>query len=92
MLVKVADFGTYGDTSTPLINVVGTVGYVPEEVLKQEGYQGPPVDIFALGVILFVMLTAQVPFHQAGDSLHKGFLNKTGPTLKKRKITMEKEA
>jgi serine/threonine protein kinase len=37
------------------------------EVNGKNPYNGPPVDIFSCGVILFVLLSCQRPFDQAMD-------------------------
>lgn len=38
----------------------------PEIVLKKE-YYGPPVDIWACGILLYVMLVGTFPFKAADD-------------------------
>ena len=44
-------------------NVVGTVGYRAPEITMKKGYD-QSVDIFSVGVVLFIMLTGQRPFHK----------------------------
>ena len=63
--VKVADFGIARRTSSSTITqtgtVLGSVHYLsPEQATGQEA--GPRADLYALGVTLFEMLTARLPF------------------------------
>ncbi len=63
--VKVADFGiarrTSSSTMTQTGTVLGSVHYLaPEQATGQEA--GPRADLYALGVTLFEMLTARLPF------------------------------
>jgi serine/threonine protein kinase len=44
---------------------VGTDGYMAPEIHLNHKYNGEKVDIFALAVILFTMLTGQKPFEAA---------------------------
>ena len=46
--------------------VCGTPGYAAPEIMEKKGkYYGQQVDIFSLGVILFVMCTGTNPFKEA---------------------------
>ncbi|XP_066594233.1 calcium/calmodulin-dependent protein kinase type II alpha chain isoform X2 [Prorops nasuta] len=62
--VKLADFGlaieVSGD-SQAWFGFAGTPGYLSPEVLKKEPY-GKPVDIWACGVILYILLVGYPPF------------------------------
>jgi len=40
----------------------GTPSYMAPEIVKKQEYDGPPVDMWALGVLLYVMLTRLFPF------------------------------
>ena len=69
--LKVSDFGlstvlSGHDHSGYLHDVLGTPGYMPPELyLQNPTYNGELVDVFSAGVILFVMLTASIPFYNA---------------------------
>ncbi|XP_051165221.1 calcium/calmodulin-dependent protein kinase type II alpha chain isoform X8 [Leptopilina boulardi] len=62
--VKLADFGlaieVQGDVQA-WYGFAGTPGYLSPEVLKKEPY-GKPVDIWACGVILYILLVGYPPF------------------------------
>ncbi|KAM3725745.1 Calcium/calmodulin-dependent protein kinase type II [Dirofilaria immitis] len=62
--VKLADFGlaieVQGDTEA-WFGFAGTPGYLSPEVLKKDPY-GKPVDIWACGVILYILLVGYPPF------------------------------
>ena len=58
---KVLDFGiatTAGTPTTARADMVGTVNYMAPEVIAN-GVIGPEVDVFALGLLLFEMLTGR---------------------------------
>ena len=40
----------------------GTPSYMAPEIINKQPYCGFPVDIWALGVVLYVMLTGEYPF------------------------------
>ena len=48
-------------------NIVGTKFYIAPEIIKQEQYLGEEIDIFSLGVTLFIMIFGKVPFHSASS-------------------------
>ena len=68
--LKIIDFGlaapTEGrDGSGYLKTTLGTKGYMAPEQHLGRLYQGEHVDLFAMGVILFVMISMHPPFNEA---------------------------
>lgn len=67
LLVKLGDFGLARDMSankdaaSSYSKGIGTQKYQSPELLREESY-GPANDIWALGVILYEMLTGEHPF------------------------------
>lgn len=67
--IKLTDFGLCaikGNEYDMLQDSVGTVRYTAPELLKGEGYN-ESVDIWAIGIVLFMLLTGEYPF----DGKHK---------------------
>jgi serine/threonine protein kinase len=68
--LKIADFGfstalAGKDGSGLLKTVLGTESYMAPEIHSHEKYSGTAVDIFASGIILFIMYTGHPPFVKA---------------------------
>lgn len=63
-VVKLIDFGF----STCIPNeckkrlFCGTPSYMAPEIVKKIEYRGPPVDIWATGVLFYVLLSGKFPF------------------------------
>ena len=73
---KIGDFGLLKsfENGSVLSTAIGTPGYVAPEIQTQYTYDGPPVDIFACGVILFNIITGTRPFVDHSDAMHKMLL------------------
>ena len=62
--IKLCDFGVgkmirEGEILT---DQCGTPAYIAPEILENKGYEGPPVDVWSSGVVLYSMLSGTVPF------------------------------
>eukprot|EP00903_Cladosiphon_okamuranus_P009913 g9412.t1 len=69
--IKLTDFGLallYPGASISLRddNLVGTPGYVAPEVLASRTY-GPPCDVWACGVLMYILLAGYPPFFATGN-------------------------
>lgn len=69
--VKLIDFGlsNYVEDGVFRSTFCGTPAYASPEILLGNKYEGPEVDVWSLGVVLFSMLTANFPFTTVGDIL-----------------------
>jgi serine/threonine protein kinase len=68
--IKIADFGlsTASGGNTMLETFCGTLSYVAPEVLQSKGYHGKPVDMWAVGVITYILLCGYPPFYSEDDN------------------------
>lgn len=63
--VKVADFGYAKIADSHCRTHRGTKGYIAPEIMRCEEYDGFKADLFALGVIIYILHTGRPPFTQA---------------------------
>ncbi|TWW76943.1 Serine/threonine-protein kinase DCLK1 [Takifugu flavidus] len=64
--LKLGDFGLATVVNGPLHTVCGTPTYVAPEIIAETGY-GLKVDIWAAGVITYILLCGFPPFRGSGD-------------------------
>jgi len=65
-IIKIIDFGLAQFTDTRIgrrpTKIVGTPEYIAPEVVLRKDY-GPPADMWAMGVILYILLCGYYPFY-----------------------------
>ncbi|XP_059622470.1 SNF-related serine/threonine-protein kinase-like [Phlebotomus argentipes] len=69
-VVKLTDFG-FSNKFCPgqkLETSCGSLAYSAPEILLGDSYDAPAVDIWSLGVILYMLVCGQPPFQEANDS------------------------
>lgn len=64
LATQIADFGFSKEITTEslIASSVGSLLYSSPEIIERKPYQGAECDIWSLGVILYVTLTAGMPF------------------------------
>jgi len=94
VILKVADFGlskAFGN-GEEMQTRLGTESYMAPEIFnieEGESYEGPPVDIFAMGVILFMLVEASFPFSANNDIWYRRLQKDTRLYMKARKKEMD---
>ena len=65
-IVKICDFGVGKLTKKgqKLFDQCGTPVYMAPEIVKGDGYEGFPVDVWSSGVALYIMLSGNIPFNR----------------------------
>lgn len=69
--VKIADFGfsNYTNENELLKTWCGSPPYAAPEIFEGKEYEGPAIDIWSLGVVLYVLVSAALPFD--GETVHE---------------------
>lgn len=70
--IKLADFGLSIEVKSPMFLVCGTPTYVAPEILDESGY-GLKVDIWAIGVICYILLCGFPPFRSTNHDQEELF-------------------
>ncbi|MBN3296770.1 SIK1 kinase, partial [Amia calva] len=67
MNIKLADFGfgNFYNAREPLSTWCGSPPYAAPEVFEGKEYEGPQLDIWSLGVVLYVLVCGSLPFDGA---------------------------
>ena len=60
--LKIGDLGFCERIDQPINEIGGSEHYMAPEIFEQSDYRRVPVDIYALGIALFVMRTSVYPF------------------------------
>lgn len=74
--IKLIDFGLsnyFGQDGQLLSTFCGTPAFAAPEMILGKKYQGPEVDIWSLGVVLYSMLAAKFPFNNVAELLQGSF-------------------
>ncbi|XP_031817023.1 serine/threonine-protein kinase SIK2 isoform X2 [Sarcophilus harrisii] len=64
MNIKIADFGfgNFFKSGEPLATWCGSPPYAAPEVFEGQQYEGPQLDIWSMGVVLYVLVCGALPF------------------------------
>lgn len=73
--IKIIDFGLAVEYSPNLNIRCGTIEYLAPEIIKSENYDYK-VDLYSLGLILFIMLKKYHPFYKSQNSDNNLLINK----------------
>jgi 5'-AMP-activated protein kinase catalytic alpha subunit len=65
--IKIIDFGFSASSRINLNNFCGTPAYMSPELVRKVAYNGAKADIWALGVILYLMLIGVFPFRAGNE-------------------------
>ncbi|XP_053675535.1 serine/threonine-protein kinase GL21140 [Anopheles nili] len=85
IILKLGDFGLACEVTEPLLSICGTPTYVAPEILMESGY-GVKIDVWAAGIILYILLCGFPPFvspdnqqEQLFDAILNGYFDFPAP-------------
>ena len=67
--IKLIDFGFATSTKELCETACGSTDYAAPELFMGGKYYAPSADVWAMGVILFALVTASFPFADAQDAI-----------------------
>ena len=71
--VKIVDFGFASSSKELIKSFCGTPSYMAPEIVSRKEYRGDKADMWACGVVMYVMLTGCFPFKSQDE---KGLFRK----------------
>lgn len=88
--VKILDFGTAKLLDQPAVTqegerALGTLEFMAPEMLSAADRVGPPVDLYALGVLLHDVIAGAPPFSGSNAEIFRGHLQATAVPLSERR-------
>ncbi|KAI8070696.1 hypothetical protein BC940DRAFT_295349 [Gongronella butleri] len=71
--IRLIDFGSaaYVKRGRRYETFVGTLDYAAPEILKGHTYEGPPQDVWALGILLYTLIYRENPFYDIDEILER---------------------
>jgi serine/threonine protein kinase len=72
--MKIIDFGlaAFYQPGKKLRVHCGSPSYAAPEIVSRKLYEGPPVDVWSLGVVTFAMVAGYLPFHASNGNKQVG--------------------
>lgn len=69
-MVKLTDFGFSNlfEPGQQLQTSCGSLAYSAPEILLGDAYDGPKIDVWSLGVILYMLVCGRLPFQETNES------------------------